>query len=304
MIKEYMGLVRKNEDGSELVNYNDPAFPAYIYDGNVYKGCTWEKVPHYHEDVEIVSLYSGKMAYSVNGKIIEMKKGDTIFVNSGCVHYSIAPEERLARYIIAVVHPKILCSSYAVEKKAVNPIIHDKSVPYILFKKDDFESDDLMKAMFQLHDKAEGNEFLITKRFFEIWEIIMNRFTDAYRVHIEHMDEVDQHNQSFKDMMQFIAENYDETITLKCIANAGNVGTSLCNQIFNKLTGMAPIEYLMHYRSRKVAELLTSSSLPMGEIARVTGFSGASYMSEVFKRYHNISPREYRKQMREGTRLV
>ncbi|MBR1912425.1 MAG: AraC family transcriptional regulator [Treponema sp.] len=33
----------------------------------------------------------------------------------------------------------------------------------------------------------------------------------------------------------------------------------------------------------------------MSEIAETVGFSGASYMAEVFKKYYSMSPRDYRK---------
>ena len=61
MIKEYKGLVRTRDDGSELINYDDASFPSYIYDGYVYSGCTWEKVPHFHKDVELLSVYGSCM---------------------------------------------------------------------------------------------------------------------------------------------------------------------------------------------------------------------------------------------------
>ena len=55
MKKEVMGLIVKREDGSEIVNYDDESFPSYVYDGWVAPHCTWERVPHYHPDIEMVT---------------------------------------------------------------------------------------------------------------------------------------------------------------------------------------------------------------------------------------------------------
>ena len=82
MKKEVMGLIVKREDGSEEVNYDNPSFPSYIYEGWIKPNVTWERVPHFHEDIEIVTVKTGKMAYSVNGKTILLNAGDTIVVNS------------------------------------------------------------------------------------------------------------------------------------------------------------------------------------------------------------------------------
>ncbi|MBQ3836241.1 MAG: helix-turn-helix transcriptional regulator, partial [Treponema sp.] len=109
------------------------------------------------------------------------------------------------------------------------------------------------------------------------------------------MEEKSGHNSRLKAMMLFIDERYKERITLSDIATAGGVSQSLCNQIFNKLTEKSPIEYLAQYRCRKVADLLVSSGMSMPEIADMTGFTGASYMAETFKKYFGQSPRDYKK---------
>ena len=197
------------------------------------------------------------------------------------------------------MHPSIINSSYAVETKAINPIITDKSIPFIHFKAEDYDAAAVQNILKDMCKNAVDNEFLITKGFFELWDIIMHRFTDAYRVHISHIENADSHNASLKAMMLFIDEHYNEQITLKDISKAGGVSQSLCNQIFNKLTEKSPVEYLLHYRSRKVADLLQAGNMSMTEIAEITGFSGASYMAEIFKKFYKMSPRDFRKSFKK-----
>ena len=299
MIIAKRGIIMKRKDGSEIVNYNDDSFPSYIHDGYVYPGCSWERVPHYHHDIEFLSVYSGSMGYSVDGVNMTLNKGDTVFVNSERIHYSFATLERVTSYYIAVMHPSIINSSYAVETKAINPIITDKSIPFIHFKAEDYDAAAVQNILKDMCKNAVDNEFLITKGFFELWDIIMHRFTDAYRVHISHIENADSHDASLKAMMLFIDEHYNEQLTLKDISKAGGVSQSLCNQIFNKLTEKSPVEYLLHYRSRKVADLLQAGNMSMSEIAEITGFSCASYMAEIFKKFYKMSPRDFRKSFKK-----
>ena len=299
VIKEYRGLVRTRDDGSEMINYDDASFPSYIYDGYVYGGCTWERVPHFHKDIELISVHSSCMGYSVNGTNIFLEKGDTIFINSDQLHYSYAIPPREGRYIIAVLHPRILCSNFAVEAKAVLPVISNKKVPYIHFKNGDRDALLIQELMFELQRKAFGNEFLITKIFFEIWEIIMNRISESGDFSTDVQYNQDVHNEVLKSMMNYVDKNYMNNITLNEVAGAGGVSKSLCNSIFNKYTNMTPIEYIMHFRTRKVADLLQSGDMSMSEIAELTGFSNASYMAETFKKFYRFSPREYKKTMQQ-----
>ena len=298
--KPIRGIIMKRNDGSEVVNYNMDSFPAYIHDGYIYPGCTWERVPHYHDDVEFLSVYSGAMEYSVEGVNIRLKKGDTLFINADAIHYSIATIDRVSNYYIAVMNPRIICSSYAVETKAVKPIISDRSVPFVHFKTDDFDAKEIQLLLKNLCKEEDNkSEFMITKGFFEIWEIVMHRFTDAYRLHVGRIEDADSHNSKLKAMMIYIDQHYNEQITLNEIAQAGAVSQTLCNQIFNKLTEKSPVEYLMHYRCRKVADLLQAGDMSMTEIAEITGFSGASYMSETFKKFYKMSPRDFKKSLKK-----
>ncbi len=295
MINEYRGLVRTRADGSEIVNYDDASFPSYIYDGYVYSGCTWEKIPHFHKDIELLSVHSSCMGYSVNGNNIFLEKGDTIFVNADQLHYSYAVPPREGRYIIAVMHPSILCSNFAVEAKAVLPVITNKKAPFIHFRNGDRDATRMQELMMFLHKQAFGNEFLITKTFYEIWELIMDRVNESGAFCQDDFINRDVHNEVLKAMMNYVDKNYMKNITLNDVASAGGVSKSLCNTIFNRYTQMSPVEYIMHFRTRKVADLLQSGDMSMSEIAELTGFSNASYMAETFKKFYKFSPREYKK---------
>ena len=134
MKKEVLGLIVKRDDGSEEVNYDDANFPSYIYDGWIKPNVTWERVPHFHEDVEFITVKTGKLAYCVNGKVINLYAGDTIFVNANQIHYSMSVDNETATYVIFVVNPSILNSSVAVEMKAVLPIISNPNLPYLRFR--------------------------------------------------------------------------------------------------------------------------------------------------------------------------
>ncbi len=292
MKREVMGLIVKRDDGSEIVNYDNPAFPSYIYSGWVAPKVTWERVPHYHEDLELVTVTSGTMAYSVNGKVIMLHKGDTLVVNSNQIHFSMCVDDEVARYVIFVVNPSILMSSLTVEMEAIRPILDNPELPWIGFKKINEHAEKVHELMIGLPD-IRHNAFEVTKRFFLIWELIMKK-VESIGAKIED-SEIDPRMKTFKSMLFYINTNYKDSITLEDIARSGNVSKSLCNTLFNQFVEESPINYLMHLRARKVAESLRAGNTPLKEIAENTGFNGVSYMSETFKKFFGESPRDFRK---------
>ena len=292
MKREVMGLIVKRDDGSEIVNYDDPNFPSYIYDGWIAPKATWEGVPHFHEDIEIMTIKEGQQMYVVNGKNVLLTKGDTIVVNSNQIHYNVCINGETAKYVICVIHPGILANSVAVDMQAVRPITDNRDLPYLRFRSINEHTEEIRDLVLGL-PAVRHDPFAVTKQFYQIWDIIRKQ-AESYGMTEEAVS--DPGMQSFKAMMHFIANNYQKQITLGDIASSGNISKSLCNTLFHQYVGESPINYLMHLRSRKVAELLRAGKMPMTQIAALTGFRGVSYMSETFRKFFESSPREYRKQ--------
>ncbi|MBQ1572149.1 MAG: helix-turn-helix transcriptional regulator, partial [Clostridiales bacterium] len=217
--------------------------------------------------------------------------GDTIVVNSNQIHYNLCVGE-VAKYVIAIINPRILANSVAVEMQAIKPITDNPDIPYLRFRYINEYTEQIRGLVYDL-PKIRHDPFAITMQFYQIWDII--RKQAEYLGATKEETVSDPRMQPFKTMMHFISNNYQEQITLGDIAASGNVSKSLCNTLFHQYVGESPINYLMHFRSRKVAELLRSGNMSMSEIAARTGFGGVSYMSETFRKFFEKSPREYRK---------
>ena len=238
-----------------------------------------------------MTIKEGQVAYFVNGKELLLRAGDTIVVNSNQIHYNMTVNGEVAKYVICILHPSILINSITVEMQAIRPIIDNQDLPYLRFRYINEHTESIRSLILGMPD-IRHDPFAITKQFYQIWDII--------RRHAETLGATedvvsDPRMQSFKAMMHFISNNYQKQITLGDIASSGNVSKSLCNTLFHQYVGESPINYLMHLRSRKVAELLRAGKIPMTEIAALTGFGGVSYMSETFRKFFEKSPREYRK---------
>lgn len=296
------GIIIKRNDGSELVRYNDSAFPAYVHAGWMLPDVTWANNAHFHEDLEFIHITKGNMAYNVNGEEVALHTGDTLMVNSGHIHYSLATEKERCSYIIYILKPLLLCSSYVVEKQYVNPIIENKRLPYILFRANTVFGDRMQAASERMIETIPaifepGDAFAITKEFFSVWEIVMEYCRGNAGFLVKGQPGTAQ--DSFKRMSAFIQSEYRNKITLEDIANAGHVSKSYCNMIFRRYAGVSPVEALLKFRAKKVCEYLYSSEMNMSEIAFQTGFSSASYMTEIFRRYYKMSPRAYKSKMVE-----
>ena len=288
--EQWRAMIRQRDDRSEIVNYDDPSFPSYSFEGHMDGSSPWIRKVHWHEDVEIMSVLTGSMAYNINGTLVEVNAGDTIFINSKQLHYSTDVNNIYCTYIITVIHPKLLISSPEVESEYVLPVIADPDRPYIIWRAGTDEAKAASRIMRALN-KERGNQFEITRHFFDLWHYVL----ESADVSINELSALHwQHIETLKNMIGFIKENYQEHISLEQIAESGNMSKSSCNNIFKKYTGHTPNEYLIRYRLDKAMELLSTTDRSVGIIGELCGFTSPSYMTEQFVKCYGITPRDFR----------
>lgn len=170
--EQWRAMIRQRDDRSEIVNYDDPSFPSYSFEGHMDGSSPWIRKVHWHEDVELMTVLTGKMAYNINGSLITVNEGDTIFINSKQLHYSTDSDNTYCTYIITVIHPKLLISSAEVETEYILPVISDPDLQYILWKADDPVSGEIAKITRAIN-LSRGNQFEITRHFFDLWHYVL-----------------------------------------------------------------------------------------------------------------------------------
>ena len=73
-------------------------------------------------------------------------------------------------------------------------------------------------------------------------------------------------------------------------------------RIFKKITGTSVLEYITNERLRLARELLAGSDYPVHQVADAVGYGNYSYFIKVFRTNTGMTPKEYRRERRQGTR--
>ena len=74
-------------------------------------------------------------------------------------------------------------------------------------------------------------------------------------------------------------------------------------EVNREYTGLAPLEYQTSLRIRRACHLLSSSDLPIAQIAAETGFDTPAYFARYFRKRLNMSPSEYRMAHKDSSDL-
>lgn len=99
-----------------------------------------------------------------------------------------------------------------------------------------------------------------------------------------------------RDCIRFVEEHYAEQIRLENLAERAYLSPEYFSKVFKRLTSQTPIEFITSLRLDKAKQLLSTSSLPVTEIAQRTGFHDANYFSRQFRKAEGMSPATWRRQ--------
>ncbi len=99
--------------------------------------------------------------------------------------------------------------------------------------------------------------------------------------------------------VKYIERNYRrEDLYTPMLAEMSGIGETYYRSIFQAVFHMPPARYIQKYRVDKAKELLVATNASMEQIARATGFAGASYFCKVFKSVTGMTPTAFAEKSR------
>ena len=102
-------------------------------------------------------------------------------------------------------------------------------------------------------------------------------------------------NAKLRDAVLYIESRFDEGITLSDITKAAGVNHTTLTALMKEELGLTIMEYLMKYRITVAKKQLEFTSVPIKDVANMTGFKTVQHFSRVFKSYTGTTPAEFRK---------
>lgn len=139
--------------------------------------------------------------------------------------------------------------------------------------------------------RLEANRWLS-----EILLLLIGRFQQPAR-----QKPRDQHadvSKRIARVLERINASYTRRITLAEIAASEFVSEAWLSRLFRKEMGVSFMQYITALRLEKAADALRLTNRPLHQIALEHGFASTRMMTDRFRRYHNMSPGEFRKARR------
>jgi AraC family transcriptional regulator len=101
-----------------------------------------------------------------------------------------------------------------------------------------------------------------------------------------------------KRVKEYVDAHLDESIGLSDLAATIGVSRNHFAAQFRMATGYRPHHYIRYRRVESAKTILSSTDMPLAEVALATGFRAQSYFSTIFKRLTGETPASWRRHRR------
>lgn len=251
---------------------------------------------HTHNYHEIYYLLSGTRRYFIGHKMYNVEEGDLIVVPRGCLHWA---NRRGAgeydRYVVYFSEEFFAPVSSVLTAEERERFFHLGCVrippPFQKTMRRFFE------AMEQEQGKKDGCTRLVQSC------ALGNIAALALRYGVGRGNDSAEKSEKIQEVAKYISENFNQEITLRSAAAMAYMEETYFSKQFKKLTGLRFYEYVLQIRMQQAAELLRNSSLPVGKIAELCGYSSGNYFGDAFRRLNGVSPTQFRKRCRGSSEI-
>ena len=287
-----------NRSRRERKPHGTPEFPCAGYFARLTARAGEDIKWHWHEELEVLYVQSGGLRLFIPGQAHTLQEGDGALVSANVLHMGqILGQCQLK----SIVFKKDLLTGgdhTVFAKKYVQPFLDCPALRCIPLRKE--ADQDILEAIqaayLVLEQEDAGYEWTVRSHLSRMWAGLCRanaalltqqkggEDTGAARVDTTRM----------REMLDYIHSHYQENITLADISQVVNIGQRECLRCFQRTIGISPRQYLLKHRVSEAAHLLRTTQSPIADISLACGFDSPSNFAQTFRRFYDVTPREYR----------
>lgn len=287
--------------GRELSQTEWRMFDVQNYRGDVQEYIGGNIDFHWHEQMEVFLLESGKVELAVGEQRRIMQEGEGCFINAGQIHAFRALSREACLYHSMVFSPELIGggAGSVFDARYVQPMIR-QGAAVSFFSALSPMADCFRRAFSACEEKDVGYEFSVREALSEMLLLLYKETSFGKEQESDSQQEL-----HLKEMLAWIQEHLDrETMRVSDIAEAAHISIRECQRVFTRVLHCTPMTYVRLRRLNRASELLSGSNQEITAIALTCGFSGPAYFAKLFRESVGMSPKAFREKCRENFQNV
>lgn len=123
----------------------------------------------------------------------------------------------------------------------------------------------------------------------------LRRATEFMAEALERLENNDSEEDDIKKAITFILNNVNRDLTVKEVADHVHRSPEYFTKVFKKETGQNIKTYITQVKLDVAKDMLSNPNIPISLISCEIGYTNFSHFTQMFKKYENMTPTEYRK---------
>jgi AraC-like DNA-binding protein len=254
---------------------------------------------HIHDCLEIGVLLKHELEYKFGDQSYRGVPGDVFLCRPFEPHWSYAEPGKPFECILILFTPSAV-SSIPDGNRLLLPFYTQEGIPPLIPANIPIADEIRIAAVKAMEAKETGEKAWLTQQYMHFINILLkvHEFSEGF-LHPEYDYFAPQ--TGIMDTVRYMLEHYREPLESHFLIERLGIGKTSFFKDFRLLTGVSPNEFLNRLRVQAAMDLLRSTNLSIIEISETSGFQSLSAFNKQFKRYTDLSPREYRKRMQTLT---
>ncbi|MDR2477430.1 MAG: AraC family transcriptional regulator [Treponema sp.] len=270
----------------------DPSFPFLA----------WERVKsnfwfpfHWHAQVEILQILSGRLDVIISGESSEGRQGDIVIVDTGLIHGYANPAPgtgaRIFQFgldIFAGILPDLRSREHTLVFGRQTLFTRNSDGPL------HSNIEKFLAGIFtEYQSNAPGFRLSVVGQLYEMTVALLREIPTQAAVPLRVKPKI---NHDRLDLIfSYIAENFDNpNLSVEMAAKEARLNKFYFSRLMKEQTGQTFSEYLSHMRLHRAEQYLVESDMPVTDIAYNCGFNSIATFNRLFKTYTGTSPSAYR----------
>lgn len=263
---------------------------------------------HWHEELEIIYLKSGKFKVSVDTEYYEVEQECFFFINSGQLHDIHSLTQDFEEQAIVFDPQMLRFQNYdSIDEYILQPLVQGTLTfprfltvthPVFPFFRSEYrrisqafcQGQQITGTGEQIYTNDMTAQMQIKASLLQLLALLLDQELMCRTLKSEN-----QRIESVKTVLTYINLHYQEKLYIHDLSALVSMNEQYFCRFFKKAIGKSPIDYINDFRLTKVMKLLETTELPITHISLECGFNNMGNFQRLFKRKTGTTPLQYRK---------
>ena len=240
-------------------------------------------IPHFHDELEILFVLSGRLNVMINGTNFVMKEEDIIVFD--IFEYHEIYRETGGHTISAFIHQSLVHQAKIGRIKCCSCIQPGREEYFRLLKA-------RLAIMYkEFLEHAEAGKLTILSELYAVLSVLRQHFSEESIPEWKEREETEH----MREILLYVGSHYQENLSLQAVAERFYLSSSYLSREFKRLMHISFSEYVRKLRLNKAAYMLSTAKESITETAMSCGFSNVNTFIINFRQQFGKTPNEYRK---------